>query len=180
MTESLVLAEVLGAHGIKGWVKVRPLLEDPTFLVGLQGLALLPGSKMRSGASRDVKVISLRPQGRGWVAQLSGVEDRTLAEGLKGMELRGPADLLPELEDGDFYWRDLEGLRVWCESSDGLYLLGEIDYLLETGANDVLVVRPCEGSMDDKERLIPWLVDDVVREVDVQAGTVRVSWYTDV
>jgi 16S rRNA processing protein RimM len=180
VTESLVLAEVLGAHGIKGGVKVRPLLEEPTFLVGLQSLALAPGSKMRPGASRDVKVISLRPQGRGWVAQLSGVEDRTSAEGLKGMELLGPASLLPALEDGDFYWRDLEGLRVWCESAEGLCLLGEIDHLLETGANDVLVVRPCEGSMDDTERLIPWLVDDVIREVDMQSGTVRVKWYTDV
>jgi len=55
-----------------------------------------------------------------------------------------------------------------------------IDHLLETGANDVLVVRPCEGSMDDKERLIPWLVGDVVRTVDLEAGTVHVKWYTDV
>jgi len=71
-------------------------------------------------------------------------------------------------------------LRVWCEAPEGLCLLGEIDHLLETGANDVLVVRPCEGSMDDKERLIPWLVDEVVHSVDMDAGTVRVIWYTDV
>ncbi len=180
MTESLVLAEVLGAHGIKGWVKLKPLVEDPTFLVGLKGLILAPGPKMRQAKSLEVKVISLRPQGRGWVAQLSGVEDRTQAEGLRGMVLRGSAAFLPDLEDGDFYWRDLEGLRVWCEVSDGLCLLGVIDHLLETGANDVLVVRPCEGSMDDKERLIPWLVGDVVRTVDLEAGTVHVKWYTDV
>ena len=67
-----------------------------------------------------------------------------------------------------------------CEAPEGLCLLGEIDHLLETGANDVLVVRPCEGSMDDKERLIPWLVDEVVHSVDMDAGTVRVIWYTDV
>lgn len=180
MTESLVLAEVLGAHGIKGWVKVKPLVEDPLFLMGIDGLALAPGPKMRQAASRGAKVLNLRPQGRGWVMQLSGVEDRTQAEGLIGMVLLGTAALLPELEDGDFYWRDLVGLRVWCEGSDGVCLLGEIDHLLETGANDVLVVRPCEGSMDDKERLIPWLVDDVVRAVDVEAGTVHVIWYTDV
>jgi 16S rRNA processing protein RimM len=69
---------------------------------------------------------------------------------------------------------------VWCEAPEGLCLLGEIDHLLETGANDVLVVQPCEGSMDDKERLIPWLVDEVVHSVDMDAGTVRVIWYTDV
>ena len=66
MTESLVLAEVLGAHGIKGWVKLKPLVEDPTFLVGLEGLILAPGPKMRQAKSLEVKVISLRPQGRGW------------------------------------------------------------------------------------------------------------------
>lgn len=180
MTESLVLAEVLGAHGIKGWLKVRPLVEDPTFLEGLEGLVLASGPKMRQADSRGVKVTNLRPQGRGWVIQLSGVDDRTQAEALRGMVLRGSAALLPDLEDGDFYWRDLEGLRVWCEAPEGLCLLGEIDHLLETGANDVLVVQPCEGSMDDKERLIPWLVDEVVHSVDMDAGTVRVIWYTDV
>jgi 16S rRNA processing protein RimM len=59
-------------------------------------------------------------------------------------------------------------------------LLGVVDRLLETGANDVLVVRPCAGSIDQRERLLPYLPDDVVMAVDLAAGRMQVRWYLDV
>ena len=58
-------------------------------------------------------------------------------------------------------------------------LLGTIDYLLDTGANDVMVIKATEASIDDRERLIPWLVDSVVTRVDTEAGEVWVTWYVD-
>ena len=59
-------------------------------------------------------------------------------------------------------------------------VLGEVDHLIETGANDVLVVRACEGSIDDRERLIPYLPGDVVTRVDPEQGVIEVDWYIDV
>lgn len=179
MTESLVMAELLGAHGIKGWIKVRPLLDDPMLLAGLEGLTMAPGAKTRREPEQPVAVIGLRRQGRGWVMQIAGICDRNDAESLRGRVICGTSDMLPQLEADEFYWRDLEGLRVWSEEAGVVNLLGEVDYLLETGANDVLVVRPCEGSADDRERLIPWVWGDVVTSVDVDEGEVRVRWYLD-
>ena len=58
-------------------------------------------------------------------------------------------------------------------------LLGEVDYLIETGANDVLVLKPCEGSIDTRERLIPYLPGDVVTRVDLEQGLMEVDWFPD-
>jgi 16S rRNA processing protein RimM len=110
---------------------------------------------------------------------LSGVEDRTAAEALKGNEIRMPTAQFPQADDGDFYWRDLEGLQVWCEEGESRLLLGTVQRLLETGANDVLVVTPSEGSIDDRERLIPWMPDEVIKQVDLQERTIAVCWFID-
>ena len=188
--EGLTLATVLGAYGIKGWVRLWVNLEDPSALTHLSPLTLHKASGHKpSGhqpsdvpapAARPVVIEALQWQGKGYTARLSGVEDRTAAEALKGSEIRMPTARFPEAEDGDFYWRDLEGLQVWCEEGESRLLLGIVQRLLETGANDVLVVTPSEGSIDDRERLIPWLPDEVIKQVDLQERTIAVSWFIDV
>jgi len=57
-------------------------------------------------------------------------------------------------------------------------LLGRLDHLLETGANDVMVVKPCPGSLDDRERLLPY-TEQCVQQVDLAAGEMRVDWDAD-
>ncbi|HAF90280.1 MAG TPA: 16S rRNA processing protein RimM, partial [Pseudomonas sp.] len=79
------------------------------------------------------------------------------------------------LEEGEYYWHQLQGLKV----IDALgQLLGVVDHLLETGANDVLVVKPCVGSLDDRERLLPY-TDQCVQQIDLVAGEMRVDWDAD-
>jgi 16S rRNA processing protein RimM len=58
-------------------------------------------------------------------------------------------------------------------------LLGSVDYLIETGANDVLVIKPSEGSMDDRERLSPYLLGDVVTTVDLGQAVIEVNWFLE-
>ncbi|MED5420627.1 MAG: ribosome maturation factor RimM, partial [Pseudomonadota bacterium] len=78
---------------------------------------------------------------------------------------------LPDMADGKFYWLDLEGLTVMkCDGT----VIGTVDYLLETGANDVLVVRK-----GDREVLIPFLVEQVIKDVDLADGVIRVDWDWD-
>ena len=185
----LTLATVLGAYGIKGWVRLWVNLEDPSALTHLSPLTLHKASGHKpSGhqpsdvpapAARPVIIEALQRQGKGYTARLSGVEDRTAAEALKGSEIRMPTAQFPQADDGDFYWRDLEGLQVWCEEGESRLLLGTVQRLLETGANDVLVVTPGEGSIDDRERLIPWLPDEVIKQVDLQERTIVVRWFID-
>jgi 16S rRNA processing protein RimM len=183
MTEQLTVADVVGVYGIKGWVKIRPRTEDPTTLMQFSRVDAVPGPKMRGvEALPDIKVEQVRTQGRSVVARLSGIEDRDQAESLRGYRLVAAADQLPPAEEGEYYWRDLIGLSVWCrDGGDGEpQLIGRVKQLLETGANDVLVVEPTEDSVDDRERLLPWLPDEVVREVDVAAGVIHADWYLDV
>lgn len=179
VTEPLLLADIVGAHGIKGWVKLRSYLEDPAILTRGESLILTPGEGARTAPSRAVKVIAVKAQGKGLIACLADVTDRNDAESLRGWSIKGPASCLPEAGDGEYYWRDLVGLRVLCRDGEQSVLLGEIDYLLETGSNDVMVVKATHDSVDETERLIPWLPDTVVTKVDLDNRTVTVDWYLD-
>ena len=68
---------------------------------------------------------------------------------------------------------------MWCRAEDDRILLGKVDYLIETGANDVLVVASCAGSVDQRERLIPYLPGDTVTAVDLASGVIEVDWFVD-
>ena len=98
------------------------------------------------------------------------------AEALQGAVIWTAKTNLPALTDGDYYWSDLLDMSVW--TIDG-QLLGEVDSMMETGANDVLVVKPVAGSIDKTERLIPWLPDQVVTAVDVANRRLTVDWDID-
>ena len=117
--------------------------------------------------SDEYRLIHGRAHGTSIVAQLEGIDDRDVAESLKSQTIWVKRTELPECEPGQYYWADLEGLTV--ESLDGR-CFGTVDYLIATGSNDVLVVR------GEKEVLIPFLVGDVVREVDPERGRILVDW----
>lgn len=171
-TELLLVGRVGAAHGIKGWVKVTSYT-DPVENI----LDYLPWTLRGADGEKTVKVTASRMQGKGLVVQLNGETDRTRAEALFcGRDILVPADALPALEEDDFYWRDLIGLRV--RHQDGRDL-GKVSSLMETGSNDVLVVRGDGDSIDTRERLIPWLPEDVVLNVDTAAAVITVDWDTE-
>jgi 16S rRNA processing protein RimM len=174
--ELLAAGRITGPHGIKGWVKIESYT-DPAenFLEFGEWLLQRP-----EGAER-VEFDQGRRHGKGLVAHIRGVDDRSEAEHYRGLVVAVPASRLPSLAEGDYYWRQLEGLQVWCREGgegDAVYL-GVVDHLLETGANDVLVVRATDGSIDGRERLIPYLPGDVVTRIDTQAGVIEVNWFVE-
>jgi 16S rRNA processing protein RimM len=124
----------------------------------------------KDGAWRDTKVAEGKKHGKGVVLRLEGVEDRDQAALLIDCEIAIERSGLPATEDDSYYWADLEGLKV--VHRDGTEL-GNVAYLLETGANDVLVTT---GS---PERLIPFVLDDVIVDVDLAAGVISVDWELD-
>lgn len=170
----LVIGRITGCYGIKGWVKVHAYTEPMENFLDYTGWTV-----RRRGVDEAVEFDAGRRQGKGLVAHIRGVDDRNQAETYRGLEVSVAADELPTLEEGEYYWHQLEGLQVWCPSGEELVLLGEVDYLIDTGANDVLVVRPSEGSIDQRERLIPWLPERTVSRVDLEAGRIEVDWYPD-
>ena len=103
------IATIVGVYGIKGWVKVRINLEDPASLTSLSPQQL---TDPRGKRVRSVDVMTVRSQGKGFIAKLAGVDDRNAAELLRGHSIQIPESSLPGLNDGEFYWRDLIGCRV--------------------------------------------------------------------
>jgi 16S rRNA processing protein RimM len=168
-SEALVVGKVVGVYGIKGWVKVHSFTDPKENIFDYQPWYL----KTDKGWT-PVKLDAGRLQGKGLVAQLNGETDRNRAEALYiGCEIAVNRSVLPNLEDGDYYWSDLIGLRVRTVAGEDL---GSIVEMLETGANDVLVVRGDNDSLDLQERLVPWVPDEFVKEVNPAAGYMVVDW----
>jgi 16S rRNA processing protein RimM len=164
----IAVGHVSVAYGIKGWVKIHAQTDPISNIFDYRPWYL----KTREGF-KSVKVLDWRVQGKGIVAQLDVAPDRNAADTLKNLEIWVPKTALPTLEDGDYYWSDLVGLEVRTEA--GL-IMGVVDGLMETGSNDVLVVQGNAESMDKRERLIPWLLDSVVKKVDLVERVITVDW----
>jgi len=124
----------------------------------------------RNKQLKEVKVSNGRLQGKLVVAQLEGVDDRNEAETWVGSEIFIKKSQLPNLSKDEYYWSDLIGLEVI--TTEGIKF-GAIDHMLETGANDVMVVK------GDLERLIPFVMGQVITDVNLDAGQIIVDWDPD-
>lgn len=162
----LQVAELAGAHGVQGDVRLRPLTERAESLAALGPLHL-------GRAGRRVEVRLLRPLAQGWAARVSGVDTREAAQALAGQGLFVPRDALPEPADSDsFYLADLAGLAV--EDAQGARL-GELVGVADFGAGDLLELRleaPVQGF--GRSVLLPF-ERALVPKVDIAGGRVVVD-----
>ncbi|WP_369602818.1 ribosome maturation factor RimM [Hahella sp. SMD15-11] len=160
------------AWGVKGWLKVHSFTDPAENIFEYPGwIGVRDGSE-----DQPLKVLDWHPQGKGWVVRLEGVGDRTAAERMTGLDIQVDASVLPELPEGEYYWFELIGLRVVDLNGRDL---GRVERLMETGANDVLVVRSDTTRSWGRECLIPWVPGQFVREVNREAGTITVDWDPD-
>ncbi|AUG09725.1 ribosome maturation factor RimM [Pseudomonas sp. C 49-2] len=166
----IVIGKIYSVHGVRGEVKVYSFTDPTENLLQYKTWTL-----KREGSVKQVELVSGRGSDKFLVAKLKGLDDREEARLLAGYEICVPRDLFPELTDGEYYWYQLEGLKVIDQLGQ---LFGKIDHLLETGANDVMVVKPCAGSLDDRERLLPY-TEQCVLAVDLAAGEMKVEWDAD-
>lgn len=162
----VLMGRVLGAFGVRGELKVESFA-DPVGAI----LRYLPWTlRGPDGAERTLDGVRGRETAKGVVATLPGVDDRDGAEAMRGTEILVPRSALPPPGPDEYYWVDLEGLRVvTLEGVD----LGTVSHLLATGANDVLVVK------GDRERMLPFVQPQFVTAVDFDAGTITVDWDPD-
>ena len=167
----VVLGEIIGSYGVRGWVRVRPFSEVPDGPLGFAIWWLRPprGSEWREFAKTDGRMHS-----GAVLAGLRGVETREAALALKGFEIGVPREALPTAPAGEIYWDDLTGFAVVNRAG---VLLGEVRGLVEHGAHPLLrVARPADAL--GPERLIPY-VPAIVDKVDVGVGTIEVDWGAD-
>lgn len=163
---TVLMGRILGAFGVRGELKVESYSEPLEAVLRYRPWIL----RDARGVHREVDDVRGRETAKGVVARLPGVEDRDAAEALRGTEILVPRAALPPPAPGEYYWVDLEGLRVL--TLDGVDL-GTVAQVLPTGANDVLVVR------GDRERMIPFVQPRYVTAVDLEAATITVDWDPD-
>ena len=157
------VARVRRAHGVRGELRVEALGDAPDVLRTLQEVTL----RSPEGQERrwDVEVVRPGPGGS-LLLRLKGLDDRTEAETLKGWDVQAPEDALPDLEEGEYWYFQLEGLRVVRRDGE---VLGEVVGVFNAGASDVATVRR-EGG----EWMLP-IVDEVIVEIDAAGGRLVVD-----
>lgn len=161
----LIFGKIVGVYGVQGWIKIeswtRP--REAIFNYGVWQIGTEQGWQAFT-------VVTGRKQGPGLVAQLQQIPDRDQARTLIGAAIAVARDQLPPVARGEVYWADLEGCTVINRAG---VELGTVSHLLETGANDVLVVsRPDETG---GEHLVPY-IESVIDRVDLESKTIQVDW----
>ena len=160
----ICVGRVLGAQGIKGWVRVFSNTSPRENIVHYDPWLIDRGQGL------EPVTVKGKRQGRNVLAKLEGIDDRTRAEEITGCELYIRQEQLPGLDEDEYYWSDLIGLEV---ETLGAEPLGVVASMMETGADDVMVLQ------GDRERLIPFVLGEIVREVDLAGRRLVVDWSPD-
>ena len=156
----VALGYISAVHGIKGWVKVHSWTRPMEAILNYQPWLLGKDRK-------TVKILNGRKQAKGLVACLPGIEDREQAIVMVGQQIFVRREQLPATAENEYYWSDLEGLEV--HNTEGV-VLGKVERLMETGANDVLVIR------GHRQHLVPFVQGQYVTRVDLDGGLIEVDW----
>lgn len=157
----VVVGRVAGIFGVKGWVRVFSYTDPPGNILEYGPWLVGPDQ------GRRFRLTEGAVHGKGIIAHLEGVDDRDAARALIGASIAVSREALGEAGDGSFFWSDLVGLKVVNEQGEDL---GVVTDLLETGANDVLVLK------GERRRLVPFVNGTVVKSVDLAGGVVTVDW----
>ena len=165
-SDLLKAGEISGVFGIKGLVKVFSLT-DPRENI----LRYSPWLIEKNQQSLELKVLGGQRHGNTVVAELEGIKDRDAALALVGAQLFIKKQQLPKTKANEYYWADLIGLEVSTVTG---VKLGIVDHLIETGANDVLVV--IDGQT---ERLIPFIQAQFIIAIDLAHNRMTVDWDPD-
>ncbi len=160
--DKIVAGRVTGLLGIKGWVKVYSYTQPQDNITQYDPWYLRLGDHWRT-----IPVVTSCKHGKTIIAKFRNYDTRDQAAKLLGVELAIERDQLEPLSEGEYYWVDLIGLSVINMQGCNF---GEVKYLIETGANDVLVVQgKCE-------HLIPFVQEQVIKVIDLKAGFIQVDW----
>ena len=157
----ICVGHILSSQGVKGWVRVFSNTSPRENIVSYSPWFI------EQGNVRKATAVQGRRQGKHVLARLEGIEDRTQADALAGCRIFINPQQLPRLEAGEYYWSDLVGLAVETVQGEPL---GVIASMMETGADDVMVLS------GERERLIPFVIDQIVREVDLDSQRLVVDW----
>lgn len=167
----VTVGRISTVFGVKGWVKVHSETEPRENIFKYSPWWL----KTKHGV-KTYEVEDYRPHGNGLIAHLQGIDERDQAEALGRVEIAIDRSQLVDLAEGDYYWSQLIGLRVVSEFGEQPQDIGVVSNMMETGANDVLVVVGDDLSIDRNQRLVPYVPEQFVLSVELEQGIIRVDW----
>lgn len=168
---ALVVGQLSGVFGVKGWLKVKSFTQPEENILHYKPWRLRTPSGLKLV---EVDAYQMRPQGL--VVHFKNLDDRDEAAQIARLQIEVDKSELPALQAGDYYWHQLMGLTVITGFAGHDQILGQVADILETGANDVLLVAPASDSLDQRERLVPYVPDVYVKAVDLAAREIRVWW----
>ncbi len=160
----IIVGQIGAAFGVKGWLHVKSFAQPAENLLRYKPWYV---------RGKKIEVNEIKPHGDAFIVSLVGVNDREAAQEWKGREISVSRSILPKAEDGEFYWHDLIGLEVISPHGS---VLGRVDSLMETGSNDVLVVKA--GNDSNRELLIPF-IKDAIGKIDLESGVLIADWPVD-
>ncbi len=161
----------MSPFGVKGWLKLFSHTQPIENIASYDPLWFKQGDRWQ-----PISLEQVQRHGKGLVVKIKGCDNRDQTPAYIGCDLAIKREQLPALDEDDYYWSQLEGLKVVTLKGD---FLGTVDHLFETGSNDVLVVNPAAGSIDQQERLLPYVWEEVIKRVDLQNGEMTVDWDKD-
>ncbi|SDJ57394.1 ribosome maturation factor RimM [Microbulbifer yueqingensis] len=166
--ELVTVGRITAVYGVRGWVKVHSYTEPMDNILQFHGWWL-----RGEDGWEPLQIDGGRRHGKGLIVHIKDVDDRDLAARYCQRDIAISREQMPALAEGEYYWHQLEGLRVVSHFEGGEHDFGKVVRLMETGANDVMVVR---GGKDGRERLIPYLPGEYITDIDLEAGVITVDW----
>ena len=160
----LLVGKINGFFGLQGWVKVFSYTNPRTNILNYS-----PWSIKVDGNFQSIDITSGREQSKTIVAHIKGIDNREDSQKFIGQDIYINKEQLPELTQGEYYWHELIGFDVINKDEERL---GTVDYFVETGANDVLVVK------GKKEYWIPYIEPFLV-SIDSKNNKILVDWDKD-
>ena len=171
--ELVTVGRITTVYGVRGWVKVHSFTEPMDNILQFSRWWLQAAGEQGEGQWQPLEIDEGKRHGKGLIVHIKGVDDRDLAAQFCQRDIAVAGSEMPQLDEGEYYWHQLQGLQVVSEFEGREFRFGEVVRLMETGANDVMVVR---GGDDGRERLIPYLPGEYITRVDLDAGQITVDW----
>lgn len=160
-SQKVIIGRLGAAYGIKGWLHLISFTDPISNIFSYKNWQL-----KKNGQTLPIRLEAHKAHGKGYVIKIRDINDRELAAQHKGLEITIDRSELPQPKNEEYYWSDLVGLSVSTTTGESL---GVIDYLFETGANDVIVTK------GDKQHFIPY-IDGVIISVDLSTNNMTVEW----
>ena len=161
----IYLGKLVGAYGVKGWIKVQSETRPETNIGNYKRWYLVKANERQT-----FELEQIRQHGKGLIAKLVGIDDRDAAESLLKRHIEVEISELPGLDAGEYYWHQLINCDVFNQES---IHLGRVEKIVETGANDVIVVK------GTNRYLIPWVNDVYIKNINIEENRIDVEWEID-